>query len=151
MAKQNTKQPQRVVCTEHVRSNLLVAIGSEALGAVCLVILSSPFWGDSGWTRAFQVVLLAIVLLTMVMGVIEFLGYLNKRIEMDDAGITYTSSLRRVETHPWSDVVAYDTREDMNSLELVFGGMRRTFHKSSQNYEQMVDFVIDHTELISVK
>ncbi len=87
----------------------------------------------------------------MVMGVIEFLGYLNKRIEMDDAGITYTSSLRRVETHPWSDVVAYDTREDMNSLELVFGGKRRTFHKSSQNYEQMVDFVIDHTELISVK
>lgn len=143
--------PERVVCTEHVRSNLLVGLGSELLGAVSLVILSSPLWGASGWTRAFQVVLLAIVGITMVMGVIELLGYFNKRIEMDAEGITYTSSLRRAETHPWADVIAYDTREDLNSLELVFGNKRRTFHKSSENYEQMVDFVIDHTELISVK
>lgn len=141
-----------VTCTEHVRSNLMVGIEVEVVGALVAVFCLAPIWGTSWIFTLIRVLLLAIVAASMVMGVIQILGYFNKRIDMDENGLVYTSSLRKSEHHPWENVVAYDTRESMNSLELVFDGTkRRTFHKTSENYEQMVDFVIEHTELISVK
>ncbi|MEE8704582.1 MAG: hypothetical protein SOH58_06190 [Olsenella sp.] len=141
-----------VTCTEHVRSNLLVGIEVEVVGALVAAFCLLPVWGASWVLALLRYLLLAIVAASMAMGVVQILGYFNKRVEMDAGGLVYTSSTRRSEHHPWSDVVAYDTREDMNSLELVFcGRKRRTFHKTSENYEQMVDYVIDHTELVSVK
>ncbi|MGI6754866.1 MAG: hypothetical protein ACOX4F_02475 [Atopobiaceae bacterium] len=173
-----------VVCTEHVRSNVRVALEVEVAGVVIAIICLAPLWATSTILSVIRYCLLALVGAAMVMGVIQILGYFNKKIEMSKHGIVYTSSLGAKEYHAWEDVVAYDTREDLNSLELVFGAgvrggssasadasassatgpdegsnagsragrpKRRTFHKTSQNYEAMVDYVIDHTELISVK
>ena len=159
MGRKRKKQPEAriedgmgptILCTEHVRSNLGYGIGVLVSGIIAIALLLFPLFSTSGWLLAIRWIGIPIVAAFIVMSVIQILNYCNRSLEVGDGGIRYTDCLRRQHRYTWDEVVAYDIREKSHALELVLAGHPRTFHTSSTNFDEMLDVVSSHTELIAL-
>lgn len=151
MKQQNLDPVGVVTVDEHVRSNLGYALGVLAAAIVTIALVMTPLFSTSGWLVAARWILVVVAACMIPVAVVELLNYFRRRLVLDAVGVSYTDCLGRTTSYAWDEVLAYDIREKQNSVMLVMGGKRRTFHKSSHNFDRMVDYLMDHTGLISTK
>lgn len=141
--------PGVVVVTEHVRSNLAYGFGVMVAALATIAIVMAPFFSTSFLLVVLRVILMAVSVALLPMAAIQILNYHNRMLVLDAFGVTYTNCVGRSTRYLWDDVQAYDLREKQHSIMLVLGGRRRTFHESSENFDPMVDYLMDHVGLIA--
>lgn len=141
--------PGVVVVTEHVRSNLAYGLGVMAAAVASIALVMTPLFSGSTMLLALRYILVAVCVAVLPLTVIQVLNYFNRMLVLDALGITYTDCIGRDHRYLWEDVQAYDQREKQHSIMLKLGTKRRTFHESSENFNAMVDYLMDHVGLIA--